>query len=98
MHTPVGTPLSGCQLALFALPAKPDAALRYPVKLYLEPLFAGELRLDNAPQALAAPRYSFVLFLPIPIIIAACLLYTFAVGFKQQEVRRRECASFQGVR
>jgi Na+/melibiose symporter-like transporter len=42
----------------------------------------------NTPQSIAALRYVFGIFPPIPMVIVACLLFTFPLGKKAQEELR----------
>jgi glycoside/pentoside/hexuronide:cation symporter, GPH family len=60
--------------------------------------FVPELGLENTSASIAAIKYSFVLFPPIPMVIAAYLLYTFPLGRKEQEAVRREIESIHGTR
>jgi glycoside/pentoside/hexuronide:cation symporter, GPH family len=60
--------------------------------------FQPQLGLDNDPSAIAALKYVFVIFPPIPMIIAAFLLYRFPLGRLEQEALRRELDARHGVR
>jgi len=60
--------------------------------------FQPELGLDNSPESIAAIKYVFVLFPPIPMVIAAYLLYTFPLGRAEQEDLRRRIDGIHGRR
>lgn len=60
--------------------------------------FDPKLGLDNAPESIAALKYSFVIFPPIPMLIAAVLLYTFPLGRREQEVLRQKIEAVHGTR
>jgi glycoside/pentoside/hexuronide:cation symporter, GPH family len=60
--------------------------------------FQPELGLDNDPAAIAALKYVFVIFPPIPMLIAAILLYRFPLGRIEQEALRRELEAKHGAR
>ena len=60
--------------------------------------FDPKLGLDNAPESIAALKYSFVIFPPIPMLIAAVLLYTFPLGRREQEALRQKIEAVHGTR
>jgi Na+/melibiose symporter-like transporter len=60
--------------------------------------FRPELGLDNEPSAIAAIKYVFVILPPVPMLIAAYLLYTFPLGRAEQEVLRRQIDQAHGPR
>ncbi|HEX7036049.1 MAG TPA: MFS transporter [Pseudomonadales bacterium] len=60
--------------------------------------FDPALGLDNSPTAIAALKYAFVLFPPIPMLIAAYLLHTFPLGRSEQEALREQIERVHGRR
>ena len=59
--------------------------------------FDPALGVDNTEEALAALRYSFAIFPPIPMVIAAVLLYTFPMDRSKQEEAQREIQARHGA-
>lgn len=60
--------------------------------------FDPALGLDNSPTAIAALKYAFVLFPPVPMLIAAYLLHTFPLGRREQEALRDRIDRMHGRR
>jgi Na+/melibiose symporter-like transporter len=60
--------------------------------------FKPELGLNNEPEAIAALKYVFVILPPVPMLIAAYLLYTFPLGRVEQEALRRQIEQKHGSR
>jgi len=58
--------------------------------------FQPELGSNNTPEAINALKYAYVIFPPIPMLIAAYLLYTFPLGQKEQKENRKQIDSVYG--